>query len=440
MSVPDELRRYVPRTDLYDSYELISYHMPVEQPPASYSYEIFRKGNKTYAKNGTYGHIEYESTDAATTIQHALNQLSNGGKIFIKAGTYRISSMITVNASSSSMPIIIEGEGLATILNSTVSDSPTIKLYNSNVYPELIIRNLLLQSSTKVANRDGIQINEAHFALIENVKLINFDKAIHIMDSNNVALENLGVTAANYGVYTEYTGTSYADTLIIKRAHISWCSNAGIYLDSANFVHLEDLLFAYNVMSIHAYKDVHQLFVENCFFEGGSDTPEVYLEGISWKYPLRIATFKNCRWSGTANTTDAVQVGYVHRLRFENCRSAGHTNFINSRADATTNERKIEVDWQCKIDDTNIANNLNTLIINNPDFITENSGTATISAGNTSITVNHGLAGTPSKVLVTPIGDPGDRFWVANITNTSFDIVVATAPTVDVDFCWQAKV
>jgi len=76
----------------------------------------------------------------------------------------------------------------------------------------------------------------------------------------------------------------------------------------------------------------------------------------------------------------------------------------------------------------------------NDGYVTENSGTATIPAGSTKVTVSHGLAATPSKVLVTPIGDPGDRYWVENITSTSFDIVVATAPAADIDFCWQAEV
>jgi len=76
----------------------------------------------------------------------------------------------------------------------------------------------------------------------------------------------------------------------------------------------------------------------------------------------------------------------------------------------------------------------------NIGYVTENSGTATIPAGSTSVTVSHGLAAAPSKVLVTPIGDPGDRFWVANIGSSSFDIVVATAPAADIDFYWQAEV
>ena len=82
----------------------------------------------------------------------------------------------------------------------------------------------------------------------------------------------------------------------------------------------------------------------------------------------------------------------------------------------------------------------NTIVKYNKGYPTENSGTATIAAGNTSVTVNHGLASTPSKVLVTPLGDPGDRYYVTNITGTSFDIVIATAPSSDVPFAWYAEV
>jgi len=99
MPIPDELRRYVPRTDLYDSAELISYHMPVEQPPATASYIIFKKGNKAYAKNGVYGHIEYEDTDSANVIQNALDSLTENRtwkeKVLI-IGNHTITKKITV--------------------------------------------------------------------------------------------------------------------------------------------------------------------------------------------------------------------------------------------------------------------------------------------------------------------------------------------------------
>jgi len=69
-----------------------------------------------------------------------------------------------------------------------------------------------------------------------------------------------------------------------------------------------------------------------------------------------------------------------------------------------------------------------------------NSGTATITAGSTRVTVNHGLVSTPDKVHVTPLSDPGDRYWVENRTSTTFDIVLASPPSSDVIFSWYAEV
>jgi len=76
----------------------------------------------------------------------------------------------------------------------------------------------------------------------------------------------------------------------------------------------------------------------------------------------------------------------------------------------------------------------------NIGYRTENSGVATIQAGSTRITVSHGLAITPSKVLITPLASPPGKLWVENITATSFDIATDTAPTADLQVAWYAEV
>jgi parallel beta-helix repeat protein len=76
-------------------------------------------------------------------------------------------------------------------------------------------------------------------------------------------------------------------------------------------------------------------------------------------------------------------------------------------------------------------------IINN--YLTENSGVATISAGSTSVTVNHSLPCTPSKVLITPLYQPSGNLWVSNITSTSFTINISTAPSTNLPVAWLAE-
>jgi len=69
-----------------------------------------------------------------------------------------------------------------------------------------------------------------------------------------------------------------------------------------------------------------------------------------------------------------------------------------------------------------------------------NGGKATISSGQTRVTVQHGLVSAPSKVLVTPLGQPPGKVWVENITSTSFDIVTDTAPSSNLSIAWYAEV
>jgi len=66
-------------------------------------------------------------------------------------------------------------------------------------------------------------------------------------------------------------------------------------------------------------------------------------------------------------------------------------------------------------------------------------GAATIPAGSTSVTVNHGLLAAPSKVLVTPAGNLG-AVWVESITSTSFTIRCSTAPAADTVVYWYAEI
>jgi len=72
-------------------------------------------------------------------------------------------------------------------------------------------------------------------------------------------------------------------------------------------------------------------------------------------------------------------------------------------------------------------------------FVNKNSGTATIPANATSITIKHNMSCTPSKVLVTPLAQPSGSIWVSDITSTQFTINISTAPTADLPIAWYAE-
>ena len=68
--------------------------------------------NKVKALNGTAGTVDYSGTDAGSVIQSAINALTNGGRVLLRAGTYTVNSTVTPTVSN----VELCGEGDSTIL------------------------------------------------------------------------------------------------------------------------------------------------------------------------------------------------------------------------------------------------------------------------------------------------------------------------------------
>lgn len=86
----------------------------------------------------------------------------------------------------------------------------------------------------------------------------------------------------------------------------------------------------------------------------------------------------------------------------------------------------------------------NLKLRNNTGFASDNTGTATVANGTTSIAVSHGLDATPalSQITVTPTNNLGSatKFWVSNVTSTQFTINVDANPgATTATFVWKAE-
>lgn len=93
------------------------------------------------------------------------------------------------------------------------------------------------------------------------------------------------------------------------------------------------------------------------------------------------------------------------------------------------------------------ATTTNRFIRNNRGYVTENSGTATIASGTTSIVVSHGLSTggvtTSAAFQVTPTNSLGlaAKFWISAVTSTQFTINVNVDPgAATATFVWSASV
>jgi len=141
---------------------------------------------------------------------------------------------------------------------------------------------------------------------------------------------------------------------------------------------------------------------------------------------------------------NSINTGYIAYFYFENSanllylklrhnitRNMSNQAYINSVASGLTPTIIVESELA-----NPLANLPSGVTLN---FLHSSKGVATIASGSTSVTVNHGLVCTPSRVLITPLAQPSGNLWVSDITSTSFTINISTAPSADLPVAWYAE-
>ena len=405
MSVPDELRRYVPRTDLYDSLELVHYHMPVEQPPATASYIIFKKGSKTYAKNGTYGHIEYEDTDSATVIQNAIDALIDGGRILISPGTY---------------------ENIAVTIKDKITIAGTAPSKGGYAVTKLVGNGTdpVIKTSGDYANSNA-DLTHGIGLLDIAINGNGAEKACDLTNLDYAQIHRCTIYGSTYSLYFGYNGVLPP--------------TAGT-LNGAFFITNNELGGA-----IYNKYGTNINIIANWFEAGSPPDRWIHLIGT-----IKTAVISNQFGECNVETVKLEDDGN-HQLEGvifrDNYHAAGSTVKLY-----TLNLGNHSSSARLIIDDTAAENNgwdyptipFSTIRIKAyTSRLTHNRGVATIPAGNTTVSVTHGLY-TPDPsyihVIATPITPCNVNWWVDNIDWTTFDIVIASSQASDVKFAWEAWV
>ena len=184
-------------------------------PQMPYSYIISIENGVVKAKNGGTGQIEFQSTNASYVFISAFNSLSDGGMIFVSAGTYLIdtklsipqkvslvgeSQRVTKFKASASMTALIElpnslwlgfiknfelnGWGLATAVIDT------------NGASHGFLENLLIQNATQ----DGLYIDGSYAMEFRNLRCnSNGGDGIHIIGDIRLAGQLLFTRCWAYG-------------------------------------------------------------------------------------------------------------------------------------------------------------------------------------------------------------------------------------------------
>jgi hypothetical protein len=204
------------------------------------SYVIWTDGTYVYAKNGKTGAIDFKGTDASTVIQSAVNALTSGGKIFIKAGTYVLKPRPATWGYacidlSNKVNVELEGEGKSTVLK--------------------LIDNAK-QYTNDVQSGNVIYYGNANYIAIRHLKI----------DGNKANNTDSGVDGDGCGIRGYAT---YRD--IVEDVHFYNCVREGFYATNTQW---------------SFYKD---LFAEGCGYYG------IVLDSLALATVVNVSTYNNKR-------------------------------------------------------------------------------------------------------------------------------------------------
>jgi parallel beta-helix repeat protein len=316
-------------------------------------YIIFTDGTNYYARNGNTGKIEFLGTDASTIIQNSINNLPNGGTIFIKNGIYGLSNPLQVKPN-----IKVKGESWATKLKMNVINKEVVNLIGNgasieNIYVEgygsgggdgILITGTenLVEHCYITRARYGIQayygsLTESKAIIRNNYAIDNFLGGIYTNQAKDILIIGNYVANKNaqgvYGIAVIGNETSTAEKARIIGNRVDNMYGFGIqlfYFNQAtvsdntisNTKNKEDLATDRSGITVDDsnYNSITGNLIENIEWDG------VYIEDGHYN-TVSNNTFRNCRYGiqlyhdndGTKFSTFNTIVGNV----IENSRVSG---------------------------------------------------------------------------------------------------------------------
>lgn len=234
--------------------------LPALSPVDSANYIVFTDGTTVWAKNSGTAEIEFGGSDASKVIKWTIDNLSNGGEILIKEGTYIISSNISPKSN-----VWIQGEGIdKTVL--LVSGKNGIFIKN-NVTPmrNFTLADLTLDGNGTSSTLVNFNAHASEFKIV-NCKLTNGAGFLAFMVgdlTNNILEKSNGGNDLVAGIYP---GS------IIKGNTFKDASGQGLTTGAGHDFIITNNYFANIATAAISFEsisgDIHNIIVANNTFSG----------------------------------------------------------------------------------------------------------------------------------------------------------------------------
>lgn len=208
-------------------------------------------------------------------IQSAVNALpSGGGKIFVRAGTYTLTSTIKIPISK----VFIEGEGESTLIQADGNTVSPIVQASGTTISQFALRFVKILNSSTTAGGTGIDWTNLALSRLEGVRIEGFNLGLNLTDSANNTFYNVfkDVTFFDDNNCINIQGTQPNDNLFenIRCRPKSGGAGKGVYIEDArgeNFVNLNiEPSSGAGIIGLHLSSSSREIAFGNVWIEGNA--------------------------------------------------------------------------------------------------------------------------------------------------------------------------
>lgn len=417
-------------------------------------------------------------------INAALTSVSStGGSVLVRSGTYIITSSIRPYSNTT-----LYGEGASTIFKYANGSTFNFLLRNHDAETtgntNIILKDFAVNGNSANAGvgvpEDMITLRRASNCIIENVYVYDAPDSAFVIDKiesvDNIITNCIADTTGDIGIYISDTLRTIISNNIVKNTdsygiRVIQYNAGGAFECVVNNNVLNLCGVGLNVASIRVMDGAeHTAVVGNTITASGGKGIEITTSGyssinanniyLSDREGIYIEDAQRGQVTGntvhqSGRDTSNTYAG-IHLLDVGDCAVIGNRSGDNGSG----TRQKYGIEEAGTSDNNVITGNMldrngtagaiivgaTTIARNNRGYITEASGTATITSGNTSVTITHGLSVTPTLDDISVIfGEQGTsdygRFWISSITSTQFTINVSADPGAsNLDLAWKAIV
>ena len=372
-----------------------------------------------------------DGVDDQIEIQEALDSMTMGGVLFLLDGIYWLSSTINMPDVSG---ITIEGSGLGTAGKGSLlylADGANCSMFTCDHATHVYF------TSFKNFGMNGRKVHQGATSHGFNV----------VKDLSDGMLEDMIIMGFHDDGFHAAPSTHFWN-FWLNRILLESCGGAGIYLDATTggvkLGHVIDCYFYGNEYGIQAIKLKNGLIISNSYVNSNKKHG-IYFQGVT---KAIISSSEICDNSGeTSNTFDGIY------LEDSGATPSSYNQIIGCDLSdkSITPAQRYGINLQGNSDYILIPNNIfhnnysgsinigasvgsHNIIKDNIGYINQNFGTSTGTGAQQ--TIAHGLAKTPTKVILWNIEDGANPYQSAAADGTNIKITAV----INQDYGWEAEV